>query len=129
MQASVNSESLGLSLKVAAPPVVFYIPGTSAGGTLEGGLGNSARQSVRRRMDPRVRDLYKRVITVGRDYPTGLSHVREKAKCEFFKRANLHDGLEINRAINYGRYMVREMTGIIQFKKYRALKQRYEDES
>jgi len=82
-----------------------------------------------RRMDPRVRDLYKRLITVGRDYPTGLSHVREKVKREFFKRANLHDGLEINRAINYGRHMVREMTGIIQFKKYRALKQRYEDES
>lgn len=87
------------------------------------------RLSMLRRMDPRVRDLYKRLITVGRDYPTGLSHVREKAKREFFKRANLHDGLEINRAINYGRHMVREMTGIIQFKKYRALKQRYEDES
>ena len=122
-----NSESLGLSLKVAAPPVVFFIYFTRGG--LDGDFGNSARQSVRRRMDPRVRDLYKRVITVGRDYPTGLSHVREKAKCEFFKQANLHDGLEINRAINYGRYMVREMTGIIQFKKYRALKQRYEDES
>ena len=114
-------------LRSRRPPCFFYI--LHAGGTLDGDFGNSARQSVRRRMDPRVRDLYKRVITVGRDYPTGLSHVREKAKCEFFKRANLHDGLEINRAINYGRYMVREMTGIIQFKKYRALKQRYEDES
>lgn len=90
---------------------------------------SSCTQPTVRRMDPRVRDLYKRLITVGRDYPTGLSHVREKAKREFFKRANLHDGLEINRAINYGRHMVREMTGIIQFRKYRALKQRYEDES
>ena len=119
-------------LRSRRPPWFFLYTVLHAGvtrGGLDGDFGNSARQSVRRRMDPRVRDLYKRVITVGRDYPTGLSHVREKAKCEFFKRANLHDGLEINRAINYGRYMVREMTGIIQFKKYRALKQRYEDES
>ena len=116
-------------LRSRRPPWFFIYRVLPRGGLLKADFGNSARQSVRRRMDPRVRDLYKRVITVGRDYPTGLSHVREKAKCEFFKRANLHDGLEINRAINYGRYMVREMTGIIQFKKYRALKQRYEDES
>jgi hypothetical protein len=31
-------------------------------------------------MHPLVRDLYKRVLTVGRDYPTGLSHVKEKWK-------------------------------------------------
>jgi len=78
-------------------------------------------------MDPRVRNLYKRFIIVGRDYPAGLDHVRERAKREFFKRAEAAEGIELNRAINYGRYMVREMTGIMQLKKYRALKQRYEE--
>ena len=78
-------------------------------------------------MDARVRNLYKRILLVGRDYPTGLDHVRERAKKEFLMRAHIEDSLELNHAINYGRYMVREMTGVIQLKKYRALKQRYEE--
>ena len=78
-------------------------------------------------MDSRVRNLYKRILLVGRDYPIGLDRVRERAKIEFFKRAELKDSLELNHAINYGRYMVKEMTGVIQLKKYRAIKQRYEE--
>ena len=60
-------------------------------------------------MDPRVRDLYKRILVVGRDYPAGLDHVRERAKAEFGKRAALTDDVQIKRAIAYGRYMVKEM--------------------
>ena len=79
----------------------------------------------RRRMDPRVRDLYKRILVVGRDYPAGLDHVRERAKAEFGKRAALTDDVEIKRAIAYGRYMVKEMIGVVQLKKYRTMKKRY----
>ena len=78
-----------------------------------------------RRMDPRVRDLYKRILVVGRDYPAGLDHVRERAKAEFGKRAALTDDVEIKRAIAYGRYMVKEMIGVVQLKKYRTMKKRY----
>ena len=78
-------------------------------------------------MDSRVRNLYKRILIVGRDYPAGLARVRQRAKEEFFKRANIADGLELNRAIHYGRYMVKEMTGVIQLKKYRTLRQRYDE--
>ena len=77
-------------------------------------------------MDPRVRDLYKRCLTVGRDYPKGLDYVRERAKREFQKRAHV-EGFELKQAINYGRFMVKEMVGVIQLKKYRVIKQRYED--
>ena len=35
-------------------------------------------------MHPLVRDLYKRVLIVGRDYPAGLEHVKKKAK-EYFQ--------------------------------------------
>ena len=79
----------------------------------------------RRRMDPRVRDLYKRILVVGRDYPAGLDHVRERAKAEFGKRAGLTDDVDIKRAIAYGRYMVKEMIGVVQLKKYRTMKKRY----
>lgn len=72
-----------------------------------------------------VRNLYRRILTVGKDYPTGLEAVKKRAKAEFAKNAHLEDGLELRRAVSYGRYMVREMQGVIMLKKYRAIKQRY----
>ena len=76
-------------------------------------------------MHPLVRDLYKRFMHVGRDYPQGLSVVREKAKIGFMKKAHLREESEILFAVNEGRWWVKEMIGVIQFKKYRALRQRY----
>lgn len=73
-------------------------------------------------MRPLVRDLYKKLMTVGRDYPAGLEHVRVRAKREFRKRGDLSDEVEIKKSIAYGRYMLREMMGVIQLKKYRTLK-------
>jgi hypothetical protein len=80
-------------------------------------------------MHPLVRNLYKRIITVGREYPTGLDAVRTRAKAEMKKNAHLEDGLELRRAISYGRWMVKEMIGVIQLKKYRAIKKRYHEPS
>ena len=79
------------------------------------------------RIDPRVRDLYRRILTVGRDYPKGLDYIRERAKLEFQNRADAKGG-DLNHAINYGRFMVKEMIGVIQLKKYRTIKRRYEDD-
>lgn len=115
-------------------------------------------------MHPLVRDLYKRVLLVGRDYPTGLQHVKEKwksaireprncpncysvvdgepqqiivtlshessqMKSEKIERSSLdskecHE--EILHAVHRGRSMVKEMVGIIQLKKYRTMKGRYD---
>ena len=36
-----------------------------------------------------------------------------------------HNRPEIKRAIAYGRYMVKEMIGVVQLKKYRTMKKRY----
>jgi hypothetical protein len=93
-------------------------------------------------MHPLVRDLYKRVLHVGRDYPTGLAHVKEIWKkalrnpdnCPhcYGVDAKLQDESqqaceeEILRAVHKGRFMVKEMVGVIKLKKYRAMKQRYE---
>lgn len=80
-------------------------------------------------MNPKVRDLYKRFVILSRDYPGGSEVVKRKAKEGFFKNANITDEFEINKAINYGRYMTRELIGIIQLKKYRSIKSRYVDNS
>ena len=79
-------------------------------------------------MRPIVRDLYKRIILVGREYPLGLPWVRKKAKAWFRQNAALEDTADVNRAVATGRYMVKEMIGVIQLKKYRAMKQRYYDD-
>lgn len=84
-------------------------------------------------MHPLVRNLYKRVLTVGKDYPTGLSHVKEVWKtalrnptnCPSWYNGGVQDEEELLRAVHKGRYMVKEMIGIIQLKKYRAMKKRY----
>jgi len=76
-------------------------------------------------MQARVRDLYKRILVVGKDYPLGLAHVREKAKAEFFKQKDLQEEVQIKQAVSRGRWMVKEMIGVIQLKKYRTMNKRY----
>mmetsp|Transcript_54388 Transcript_54388/g.80695 ORF Transcript_54388/g.80695 Transcript_54388/m.80695 type:complete len:121 (-) Transcript_54388:343-705(-) len=92
-------------------------------------------------MHPFVRDLYKRAILVGRDYPhkDGLDYVRKTWKkalrdpsnCPLYynssDRAKDEKDIEreILKAVGRGRYMVKEMAGIIQLKKYREMKKRY----
>jgi Complex 1 protein (LYR family) len=73
-----------------------------------------------------VRDLYKRLLFAGRDYPEGLAVVRKKAKEAFFKNKDLTDEVSIKKAVAQGRYWVRELRAIAKLHKYRALKKRYE---
>ena len=73
-------------------------------------------------MRPIVRDLYKRLLVVGRDYPLGQAWVKSKAKPWFRQNADLTETKDINRAVATGRYMVKELIGVIQLKKYRTLK-------
>ena len=65
-----------------------------------------------RTLSSQVRDLYKRIVTVGADYPAGLDYIRKRAKAEFSKRKDITDDVELKRAVNYGRYMVKEMIGV-----------------
>ncbi|KAL3760246.1 hypothetical protein ACHAWU_001756 [Discostella pseudostelligera] len=110
---------------------------------------------------PLVRDLYKRAILVGRDYPhpEGIEHVRRKWKeairnpenypgfvasvpvaVEGSSSSNNIRGATIStpdqeimkenerilrKAVGKGRYVIREMEGTIQLKKYRTMRRRY----
>jgi len=106
-------------------------------------------------MHPLVRDLYKRALSVGRDYPLGMEYVRRTWKKALRNPDNCHScyanlegnnlgpggtnprGLtvtleaagcekELHKAVARGRFMVREMIGVIQLKKYRTMKRRYD---
>mmetsp|Transcript_12183 Transcript_12183/g.17769 ORF Transcript_12183/g.17769 Transcript_12183/m.17769 type:complete len:113 (+) Transcript_12183:120-458(+) len=89
-------------------------------------------------MHPLVRDLYKRVLLVGKDYPHpgGLSYVRSTWKTALRNPANCpayynpnstlqEKERDVKEAVKKGRFMVKEMMGVIQLKKYRTLKRRY----
>ncbi|KAG7339137.1 hypothetical protein IV203_020081 [Nitzschia inconspicua] len=135
---------------------------------------------------PLVRDLYKRALVVGRDYPLGLPYVRKQWKrairnvdntpscyqqqqqqqqqhqsqsgpqhsqhpnttittrpTERRRNQSHHSSVssssssssyfsvqcerEIRKAVGKGRFMIREMIGVIQLKKYRTMHRRYDD--
>ncbi len=77
-------------------------------------------------MHPKVRDLYKRILLVGRDYPAGLDFVRKRAKEHFRQNKDVRDEDEIVHLVARGRwYVSNELIPVIQLKKYRTLRQRY----
>eukprot|EP00045_Choanoeca_perplexa_P015983 m.209223 g.209223 ORF g.209223 m.209223 type:complete len:80 (+) comp17137_c0_seq3:4699-4938(+) len=77
-------------------------------------------------MHPAVRDLYKRFLMAGRDYPAGLDVVRRKTKEAFMANSHLKTEDEIVHAVARGRWYVKnELIGAIQLRKYRAMRKRY----
>ncbi|KAL7551639.1 hypothetical protein ACHAWF_014821 [Thalassiosira exigua] len=92
---------------------------------------------------PLVRDLYKRAIIVGKDYPhpDGLDYVRRKWKealrdpnnfnCKLIKGEGQEIAKDneriIRKAVGRGRCVIREMEGTIQLKKYRTMRRHYGD--
>jgi len=76
-------------------------------------------------MRPEVRNLYKQLLFLGRDYPAGLPTVREKVKNAFLKNKNLETNEEIKKAIAFGQYIAQEMEALIKLKKYRTLRRNY----
>lgn len=76
-------------------------------------------------MHPLVRDLYKRFLHVGPDYPLGLAYVREKARAAILANKDMKDEEELLKAVHKGRWWVNEIIGVVKLKKYRAMRQRY----
>jgi len=77
-------------------------------------------------MNPQVRDLYKRFLLAGRDYPKGLEFVRRKAKEGFEEQRHLKDEVDIKKAVAKGRWWVRELNAVTKLAKYRRMRERYE---
>ncbi len=76
-------------------------------------------------MHPLVRDLYRRFLHVGRDYPKGYAFVREKARTAILANKDVTGEDELMRAVYKGRWWVNELIGVVKLKKYRAMRQRY----
>jgi hypothetical protein len=73
-------------------------------------------------MHPLVRDAYKRLLWVGRDYPRGgLAAIRERAKAGFREHAALTDTEAIIKAVHAARWYEKEIVGVVRLAKYRAM--------
>lgn len=77
-------------------------------------------------MHSSVRDLYKRFLIAGRNYPQGLSYIRQRAKDGFRKNSGLQDEVAVKKAVAEGRYWVREVVAISKLHKYRSIRRKYD---
>ncbi|XP_044748181.1 electron transfer flavoprotein regulatory factor 1 [Coccinella septempunctata] len=75
----------------------------------------------------RVIDLYKRLLHLGKDYPSGYALFRSKLHNVFLKNSKESDPEKIERMIEHGEYVIKELEALYMLKKYRTLKSRYYD--
>ena len=73
--------------------------GGARGGSSSGGVGGEQHQGTAPRLHPKVRDLWKRTIVIGREYPGGLDDFKRKAKAMFRKNAHLTDEEDILKVL------------------------------
>jgi len=75
----------------------------------------------------RVKNLYKELVYIGRDYPAGADFFHTKCKAAFQKNKDVTDPAEIEMLIGRGEFVLKEIEALYQLRKYRAMKARYYD--
>ncbi|KAF9930728.1 LYR motif-containing protein 5 [Linnemannia zychae] len=73
----------------------------------------------------RVIALYKQLVYLGREYPAGADYFHKKLKNAFMKNKDLSDPVEIQKRIDLGDYVCKEIEAMYHINKYRAMKKRY----
>ncbi|XP_044739399.1 electron transfer flavoprotein regulatory factor 1 [Chrysoperla carnea] len=72
-----------------------------------------------------VIQLYKTLLHLGKDYPTGFEPFRAKLHNAFMRNKDETDPKKIEKQIALGQYIVKEIEALYMLKKYRTLKRRY----
>lgn len=75
-------------------------------------------------MHPKVRQLYKQLFFMSKDYPLGPSYFRPKLKNAFLAKKDLSPD-QIDGAIKHGEYVVKELEALYFLKKYRKINKNY----
>ncbi|EAT45991.1 AAEL002812-PA [Aedes aegypti] len=76
----------------------------------------------------RVLDLYKRLQYLGREYPGGPEKFRQKCYNAFKRQSAETDPEKVQKAIQLGEYVIKEIEALYSLRKYRAMKKRYYDD-
>ncbi|KAF9147721.1 LYR motif-containing protein 5 [Linnemannia schmuckeri] len=77
----------------------------------------------------RVIALYKQLSYLGREYPAGADYFHKKLKGAFMKNKDLSDPAEIQKRIDLGDYVCKEIEAMYHINKYRAMKKRYYEDA
>ncbi|XP_055794151.1 electron transfer flavoprotein regulatory factor 1 isoform X1 [Salvelinus fontinalis] len=75
-----------------------------------------------------VRQLYKNLLFLGREYPKGADYFRERLKRAFMKNKDVTDPKEIKKLVDRGEFVIKELEALYYLRKYRAMKKRYYEE-
>ncbi|XP_068134128.1 electron transfer flavoprotein regulatory factor 1 [Hyperolius riggenbachi] len=73
--------------------------------------------------------LYKNLLYLGREYPGGATFFRERLKKAFVKNKDVTDPEKIKELIGRGEFVIKELEALYYLRKYRAMKQRYYEDS
>jgi len=72
-----------------------------------------------------VKQLYKQLLFLGKDYPKGQEYFNTKLKAAFMKNKDETDPEKIKQLIDRGNFVIKEIEALYMLRKYRALKKRY----
>lgn len=75
----------------------------------------------------KVISLYKNLLYYGRDYPAGYDYFRHRLKKAFIKNCELDNSAEIQKQLDIGEFVIKELDALYKLKKYRYLKKNYYD--
>lgn len=62
---------------------------------------------------------------MGREYPLGYDYFRVRCHRAFMKNSKETDPEKIEKMIQHGEYIIKELEALYMLKKYRTLKRRY----
>ena len=72
-----------------------------------------------------IKNLYKELLYLGKDYPLGYQFFKSKLHKAFIKNKDLTDELEIQKLIDQANYVKKEVETLYFLKKYRTMKRNY----
>lgn len=68
------------------------------------------------------------LIYYAKDYPAGYDFFKPKLKAAFMKNKDVSNPKEIEKLIERGNFVVKELEALFMIRKYRTLKKRYYEE-
>lgn len=68
---------------------------------------------------------FLQLLYLGREYPKGTTYFRERLKAAFMKNKDVTDPEKIQKLIDRGEFVIKELEALYFLRKYRAMKKRY----
>ena len=65
------------------------------------------------------------MLFMGRDWPQGYDVFRQRAKRVFIMNSTETDPVKVQKSLDLGNYVLKEIEALYKLKKYRTLKRRY----